>query len=69
MQIEPPAEPVAAPAEIPINPGAENPPWSGLDLFLIGLVLVVSLFFFSSLSFVLALHSPHSSSRTFPPPS
>jgi membrane protease YdiL (CAAX protease family) len=60
MQIEPPAEPLVTPAEILINPGAENPPWSGLDLLLIGLVLLVSLFFFSSLSFILVLHSPHS---------
>lgn len=49
---------MALPPEMPIHPGAENPPWSGLDLLLIGLVLVVSLFFFSSLFFVLALHRP-----------
>jgi len=60
MQIERPAEPLVTSAEILINPGAENPPWSGLDLLLIGLVLLVSLFFFSSLSFVLVLHSSHS---------
>jgi len=52
-----PSEAVTAPAEIPTNPGAENPPWSGLDLLLIGLVLVAALFIFSSLFFVLALHS------------
>ena len=67
MQIEPPAELVVTPPEIPINPRAENPPWSALDLFLIGLVLVVSLFFFSSVFFVLALHSPHSSSSGISP--
>ena len=60
MQIERPAEPLVTSAEILINPGAENPPWSGLDLLLIGLVLLVSLFFFSSLSFVLVLYSSHS---------
>jgi membrane protease YdiL (CAAX protease family) len=57
VQIGLPSEPVTAPPEIPINPGAENPPWSGLDLLLIGLVLVAALFIFSSLFFVLALHS------------
>jgi membrane protease YdiL (CAAX protease family) len=67
MQIEPPAEPVVTPPATPINPGAENPPWSGLDLLLIGLVLVVSLFFFSSLSFLIILHSPHSSSSGISP--
>ena len=51
MQIGPPAEPVLTPHQIRINPGSENPPWSGLDLSLIGLVLVVSLFLFSSIAF------------------
>ncbi|MGC2183099.1 MAG: CPBP family glutamic-type intramembrane protease [Terriglobales bacterium] len=51
MQIEPPAEAFAQ-----INPGAENPPWSGLDLLIVGLVLVAALFFFSSISFVIVLH-------------
>jgi membrane protease YdiL (CAAX protease family) len=67
MQIEPSAEPVAGPAAIPINPGAENPSWGGVDLFLIGLVLVGALFFFSSLAFILVLHSPHSSSLGLSP--
>jgi membrane protease YdiL (CAAX protease family) len=67
MQIEPPVAPALAPPAIPINPGAENPPWSGLDLLLIGLVLVGSLFFFSSLSFLLVLHSPHSASSPISP--
>src|SRR5216683_4022196 len=67
MQIEPPGEPVVTPPEIPINPGAENPPWSGIDLLLIGLVLLVSLFFFSSLFFIFALHGPHSSSSAISP--
>lgn len=40
-----------------INPGAENPPWSGLDLLIVGLVLVSALFLFSSISFVIVLHS------------
>jgi membrane protease YdiL (CAAX protease family) len=57
MQIAPPAEPVATPPETVINPGAENPPWSGLDLLLIGLVLLVSLFLFTSLFFIISLHS------------
>jgi membrane protease YdiL (CAAX protease family) len=61
IQIEPPSEPAAPSAEILVNSNAENPPWSGLDLFLIVLVLVLSLFLFSSLFFVLALHVWHSS--------
>lgn len=61
MQIEPPLEPAVTEPDIPVNPGAENPPWSGLDLLLIGLVLVVSLFFFSSLLFVVVLHTSPSS--------
>jgi membrane protease YdiL (CAAX protease family) len=44
-----------------MNPGAENPPWSGLDLVLIGLVLVVALFFFSSIFLIGVLHGSHSS--------
>jgi membrane protease YdiL (CAAX protease family) len=39
------------------NPGAENPPWSGLDLLIVGLVLVAALFLFSSISFLIVLHS------------
>jgi membrane protease YdiL (CAAX protease family) len=58
MQIEPPVEPVVSPAEMAINPGAENPPWSGLDLLIVGLVLVAALFLFSSIAFVIVLHSP-----------
>jgi membrane protease YdiL (CAAX protease family) len=54
--VEPP------PSPLPIIAGAENPVWSGLDLFVIVLVLVLSLFFFSSLFFVFALHSSHHSS-------
>ncbi len=58
MQIAPPpAEPVVSPPAIAINPGAENPPWSGLDLLIVGLVLVAALFLFSSISFVIVLHS------------
>src|SRR5882724_10568329 len=59
MQIEPPVEPVAqaAPAVV-INPGAENPPWGGFDLLIVGLVLVAALFLFSSIFFVAVLHSP-----------
>jgi membrane protease YdiL (CAAX protease family) len=58
MQIEPPVEPVApaAPAVV-INPGAENPPWGGFDLLIVGLVLVAALFLFSSIFFVAVLHS------------
>jgi membrane protease YdiL (CAAX protease family) len=56
LQIEPPLEPVVLPPEIQINPGAENPPWNGLDLLLIAVVLLVSLFFFSSVSLIINLH-------------
>jgi membrane protease YdiL (CAAX protease family) len=57
MQFEPPVEPVVSPPPVVLNPGAENPPWSGLDLLIVGLVLVVSLFLFSSIAFVIVLHS------------
>jgi membrane protease YdiL (CAAX protease family) len=66
MQIQPPAEPVAARPETPINPRAENPPWSGLDLLLIGLVLVVALFFFSSIFFIVSVRSVPSSGVSAP---
>ena len=55
MQFEPPLEPVPAAAPVVMNPGAENPPWSGLDLLIVGLVLVASLFLFSSIAFVIVL--------------
>ena len=54
VQIEPAATPVA----VAIHPGAEDPPWSGLDLLIVGLVLVVALFFFTSIFFFIVLHSP-----------
>jgi membrane protease YdiL (CAAX protease family) len=60
MQISPPVEPAVSPPVMPINPGAENPPWSGLDLLIVGLVLVAALFLFTSIAFVIVLHSPFS---------
>jgi membrane protease YdiL (CAAX protease family) len=60
LQVEPPSEPMATPLAAAINPGAENPPWSGLDLLLIGMVLLAALFFFSATFFILALHGPPS---------
>jgi membrane protease YdiL (CAAX protease family) len=57
VQIGPPFEPAVLPPEIQINPGAENPPWSGIDLLLIVVVLLVSLFFFSSVSLIINLHT------------
>jgi membrane protease YdiL (CAAX protease family) len=57
MQLEPPVEPVVSPPAVVINPSAENPPWSGLDLLIVGLVLVAALFLFSSIAFVIVLHS------------
>jgi membrane protease YdiL (CAAX protease family) len=56
-QIEPIADPVVPPPPVVLNPGAENPPWSGLDLLIVGLVLVAALFLFSSISFAIVLHS------------
>ncbi len=52
------------PPVVVINPGAENPPWSGLDLLIVGLVLVASLFLFSSIAFVIVLHSSLSRGMT-----
>jgi membrane protease YdiL (CAAX protease family) len=57
MQIEPPVEQLVSPPAVAINPGAENPPWSGLDLLIVGLVLVLALFLFSSIFFAIVLHS------------
>jgi membrane protease YdiL (CAAX protease family) len=56
MQIEPPLEPV--PPAVVVNPGSENPPWSGLDLLIVVLVLVAALFLFTSIAFAIVLHSP-----------
>jgi membrane protease YdiL (CAAX protease family) len=61
LPIESAVKLVVPPAEVPLNPGAENPPWSGLDLFVIVLVLVLSLFLFSSIFLVVALHGFNSS--------
>lgn len=58
MQLGRPVEPIVpTAAAVTIHPGAENPPWSGLDLLIVGLVLVASLFLFSSIFFALVLHS------------
>jgi membrane protease YdiL (CAAX protease family) len=54
MQIEPPAEPAPASPPVQINPGAENPAWSGLDLLIIALVFLAALFLFSGLFFAVA---------------
>ncbi len=50
-------EVAVAPAD-PINPGAENPPWTGLDLLLIAFTFLVALFFASMVIFAVALRSP-----------
>lgn len=55
LQIEPPAEALVPPS--PINPGAEDPPWSGLDLLIVIMVLVAALFLFTSIFFAAVLHS------------
>ncbi len=41
-----------------INPHAENPPWSGLDLFIVTLVLLASLFLFSTVFFFAVQRGP-----------
>jgi membrane protease YdiL (CAAX protease family) len=64
IQMVPTAEPVVVPPVMPLNPGAENPPWSGLDLLIVGLVLVAALFLFSSIAFAIVLHSPLSHGMT-----
>ena len=66
LQVGPIAE-LPPPPELPAIPGVENPVWSGLDFFVIVLVLVLSLFFFSSLFFVFFLHSSHSSAAGISP--
>src|SRR3982074_3295455 len=58
--MDPPTEPVVRPAAAAINPGSENPPWSGVDLLLIGMVLLAALFFFSAIFFIFALHGSQS---------
>ena len=52
LQIEPPVEAVAR-----VNSGAENPPWNGLDLLIVVLVLITALFLFTSIFFLAVLHS------------
>jgi hypothetical protein len=54
MQVEPPAP--ASPS-VQINPGAENPAWSGLDLLLIAMVFLTAVFLFSGVFFVVALRT------------
>jgi uncharacterized protein len=45
----------------PINLYAENPPWTGLEVFLMALVLIGALFWFTTISFGIARHySSHS---------
>lgn len=49
---EPPnQEQPAQPPPDPINPHAEDPPWTGLDLLLMVLILIASLFVFSGITF------------------
>jgi len=64
MQIEPPAEPAPASPPVQINPGAENPAWSGLDLLIIALVFLAALFLFSGLFFAVALRGSAGVSAT-----
>jgi membrane protease YdiL (CAAX protease family) len=57
IQIAPPVQSTPAAPVAVINPGAENPPWSGFDLLIVALVLVASLFLFTSIFFFVVLHS------------
>jgi membrane protease YdiL (CAAX protease family) len=57
IQIEPPVQSTSATPVVAINPGAENPPWSGFDLLIVALVLVACLFLFTSIFFFIVLHS------------
>ena len=64
MQVEPPTEQLAPKPQIRVNPDAENPPWSGFDLLIIGMVLLAALFFFSAVFFMLALRQSQSSGKS-----
>jgi membrane protease YdiL (CAAX protease family) len=55
-QVQPPV-----PAPDPINPHAENPPWTGLDLLLMALVLIGALFLFTTISFGISTLFSHRS--------
>jgi len=55
----PPDRPADTTPPAVINPGAEDPPWSGLDLLIIGLVFVVALFFFSIVFLAVAVEGRH----------
>jgi membrane protease YdiL (CAAX protease family) len=54
------AQPPLSPPD-PINPHAENPPWTGLDLLMMALVLIVALFFFTTVSFGISTLFSHRS--------
>ncbi len=55
--IEHPVEP----SQTPINPYAEDPPWTGIDLLLMALILIAALFLFTTFSFgISTLFSHHS---------
>jgi membrane protease YdiL (CAAX protease family) len=55
----PPNTPAETIAPVVINQDVENPPWSGLDLLIIMLVLVAALFVFSLFFAVAARHGGH----------
>jgi membrane protease YdiL (CAAX protease family) len=52
-----PVEPALTPAPV-INPGAENPPWTGFDLLLAAFVFLMVLFVSSTFLLVVAMHGP-----------
>src|SRR5205085_1505828 len=64
MQVEPPTEQLAPKPQIRVNPDAENRPWSGFELLIMGMVLLAALFFFSGVFFVLAFRQSQSSGKS-----
>lgn len=55
----PPVAPVDTIPPVVVNPGAENPPWSGFDLLIIGLVFMVALFLSSVVVMAVAAERAH----------
>ncbi len=53
-----PVEPAVIPPAVLINPGAEDPPWTGFDVVLALFAFFVALFISSSVLLVVAMHSP-----------
>jgi len=58
-QAVPLTEPAGTPPAVVINPGAEDPPWTGFDLLLACLAFFVMLSISATLLLVVAMYSPH----------